>query len=399
MEFAESLSRRDKTTEALDEILSDLKENPFVATPDVAPPDLGFLFFSHDHVEEAEEVVRRIRAETGVRTLLGCTGESIIGGGSEVERAPSMCLWLASLPGARVTSFEFRCDQTQDGFTFPLTPEDVFRDAGEDAVVLLLGEPFTLPVDVYIRRLNEEYPGLPVVGGMASGAAQPGKNRLVRNDAILPIGAVGVVISGGVEVRTVVSQGCRPVGKPMVVTACDRNALQKLGGQPAIACLQELFSTLSPEDRQLFQSAPHIGIVMNERQDAFRPGDFLIRNVIGVDQDKGALFIGDYLRRGQTVQFHVRDGQAASDDFAALLATEQDRGASAAVGGLIFSCNGRGTRLFQDPHHDITAVHTALGRIPMAGFFAQGELGPVGEKNHLHGFTTCLALFSNTAES
>ncbi len=394
MEFAESLSRRDKTTEALDEILSDLKESSSGATP-----DLGFLFFSHHHVDSAEEVVRRIRAETGVRTLLGCTGESIIGGGSEVERESSMCLWTASLPGASVTSFEFRCDQTQDGFTFPLTPGDVFRNAGEDAVVLLLGEPFTMPVDVYIRRLNEEFPGLPVVGGMASGTTQPGKNRLVHDDVILPIGAVGVVISGGVEVRTVVSQGCRPVGKPLVVTACDRNALQKLGGRAAITCLQELFATLSPEDRKLFQSAPHIGIVMNERQEAFGPGDFLIRNVIGVDQEKGALFIGDYLRRGQTVQFHVRDGQAASDDLTALLEPEQGRGDLAAEGGLIFSCNGRGTRLFEGPDHDITAVHAALGRIPMAGFFAQGELGPVGAKNHLHGFTTCLALFSNTAES
>ena len=389
MEFAESLSRREKTTEALDEILSEVKESLSGTTP-----DLGFLFFSHDHADGLQQAVERIRTETGVKTLLGCTAESIIGSGREVERATSMCLWMASLPGSQITPFKLRCDQTEDGFSFPLEPEDVFRDAGENAVVLLLGDPFSVPVDVFIRRLNEEYPGLPVVGGMASGASQPDENLLVRDDDVLRLGAVGVVISGGVSVHTVVSQGCRPVGKPMVVTACDRNALQKLGGRPAIACLQELFASLSAEDRQLFQSAPHIGIVMNERQDSFGPGDFLIRNVIGVDQENGALFVGDYLRRGQTVQFHVRDGQAASDDLAALLEVETKRGRPAAVGALMFSCNGRGTRLFTDPDHDIAAVHRALGRIPIAGFFAQGELGPIGARNHLHGFTTCLALFS-----
>ena len=388
MEFAESLSTRGKTTEALDEILSELAESRSGETP-----DLGFLFFSRDHADGMQQAIDRIRDETGVKTLLGCTGESIIGSGREVERETSMCLWTATLPGSTVTSFQLRCDQTQDGFAFPHEPADVIQSAGDDAVVLLLGEPFTMPVDVYVRRLNEECPGIPVVGGMASGATQPGENRLVRDDALLHLGAVGVVITGGVQVRTVVSQGCRPVGKPLVVTACDRNALQKLGGRPAIACLQELFTTLSPEDRQLFQSAPHIGIVMNEGQESFGPGDFLIRNVIGVDQGKGALFVGDYLRRGQTIQFHVRDGQAASDDLAALLEVEKDRGSSAAAGGLMFSCNGRGTSLFTGPDHDIRAVHDALGQIPVAGFFAQGELGPVGARNHLHGFTACLALF------
>jgi small ligand-binding sensory domain FIST len=389
MEFFESLSEREETTEALTEILAEL-----TGRFSSRPPDLGFLFFSRQHSEGIEAAVSRIREATGVTTLLGCTGESIIGGGREVERSASVSLWLGSLPGVKITSFDIDCERTPDGFSFPLTPETAFRDAGENACVLLLGEPLSMPVDVYLRRLNEDHPGLPVVGGMASGATGPDENLLLHNDRLRTCGAVGVVLSGDVKVRTVVSQGCRPVGKPLVVTACDRNSMQKLGGRPALACIQELFTSLTPEDRLLFQRAPHIGVVMNESQHAFGPGDFLIRNVIGVDPDKGTIFVGDYLRRGQTVQFHVRDGEAASLDLKTLLEKTAGNGlAGTAQAALMFCCNGRGTRLFDTPNHDIDTVLDQLGEIPVSGFFAQGELGPVGDRNHLHGFTTCVVIF------
>jgi small ligand-binding sensory domain FIST len=252
-----------------------------------------------------------------------------------------------------------------------------------------------MPVDMYLRRFNEDHPGIPVIGGMASGGMGPGDNRLLLGDQVLRDGAVGVRVSGAVEIRTVVSQGCRPVGEPLVVTDCDRNAILKLGGRPALDRVQELYSALPAEDRQLFQRAPHIGVVMDERQDRFGPGDFLIRNVIGVDPGHSAVFVGDLLRRGQTVQLHVRDGDAAREDLAALLeAAERDLANPGPRGALLFTCNGRGTRLFSGPNHDIGALVRVWGSIPVGGFFAAGELGPVAGTNHLHGFTACVALFT-----
>jgi len=391
MKFAESLSTEGVSNRAVEEVctrtLRDL---------DGAEPDLGFLFFSPHHAGEIEQIVATVRERTGVRHLFGCTGESIIGSGREIERLPGLSLWLSSLPGLDVRPFHVECQQTPDGFCFPTEPEPdgLFDEPGENASILLLGEPFSMPVDLYLRRFNEDHPGLPIVGGMASGATQPGGNRLVLDGEVHSSGAIGVIISGPYRLSTVVSQGCRPVGKPYVVTECDRNTILKLGGQPAVEALQEMYGGLSPEDRQLFQSAPHAGVVMNERQDEFGPGDFLIRNVVGLDPNRGSVFVSDYLRRGQTIQFHVRDGEAASADLAALLEKRNvESDGRKPHGGLVFSCNGRGTRLFASPDHDILAVREAVGEIPMSGFFAQGEVGPVGKRNHLHGFTTCVALF------
>ncbi|MHC4861958.1 MAG: FIST signal transduction protein, partial [Planctomycetota bacterium] len=236
--------------------------------------------------------------------------------------------------------------------------------------------------------------GIPVVGGIASGRASPGENRLVVDGDVGRDGAAGARVSGSVRVHTVVSQGCRPIGRRYIVTECDRNAILKMGGKPALKAVQELFAEIASDEKELFQAAPHIGVVMDENQHEFGPGDFLIRNILGVDPARGAIFTSDFLRRGQSVQFHVRDGRAASDDLDALL--DRERRACSGNhpgGGLIFSCNGRGTRMFARPDHDISALRDSLGTIPVAGFFAQGELGPVGETNHLHGFTACMALF------
>jgi small ligand-binding sensory domain FIST len=360
-------------------------------------PDLGFLFFSPHHADEVGPVVDAVREATNVRVLLGCSGETIIGAGREVERSPAFSLWLASLPGTDLRPFRVRPEQTPDGFCFPTEPANMyesFMSPGENPTVILVGEPFTMPVDAFLRRFNEDYPEIPVVGGMASGGAAPGENRLILDGEEVTDGAAGVLVSGSVRVRTVVSQGCRPIGRRYVVTQCDRNAILKMGGKPALKVVQELFAEVSGSEKELFQSAPHIGVVMDENQHDFGPGDFLIRNILGVDPAQGAIFTSDFLRRGQTVQFHVRDGRAASEDLDALLDRERRYcSGNHPGGGLIFSCNGRGTRLFTKPDHDISALRDSLGTIPVAGFFAQGEVGPVGDTNHLHGFTACVALF------
>jgi small ligand-binding sensory domain FIST len=203
-------------------------------------------------------------------------------------------------------------------------------------------------------------------------------------------GAAGMLMRG-VGMRSVVSQGCRPIGQPLVVTKAQQNVIEQLGGQPPLEQLRALWPSLSPREQGLVQQGLHVGQVINEYQPQFRRGDFLVRNVVGADPQHGVIAIGDFVRPGQTVQFHVRDAQTADEDLRELLAAARDERQAAAA--LLFTCNGRGTRLFSEPHHDAAALADLLGDIPVAGFFAQGEIGPVGGKNFLHGFTASVVLF------
>jgi small ligand-binding sensory domain FIST len=207
-------------------------------------------------------------------------------------------------------------------------------------------------------------------------------------------GAAAVLLHGPITIRTVVSQGCRPIGKPVVVTKSEQQTIQELGGRPPLAVLKELFNELPPEDRALVNEGLHVGRVINEYQESFGRGDFLIRNVVGADHETGAIAVADFIRRGQTVQFHVRDAASADEDLRTLLA---DAGKTVRPeGALLFTCNGRGTRMFDTADHDAAAVDDAWPGLPVAGLFAQGELGPVGGRSFMHGFTASMALFGPT---
>jgi small ligand-binding sensory domain FIST len=181
-----------------------------------------------------------------------------------------------------------------------------------------------------------------------------------------------------------------------VVTKAERNIIFELGGKPALVQLREVFSALPTREQQLVQEALHVGRVVSEYQDRFEQGDFLVRNVVGIDSQSGAVAIGDYIRPGQTVQFHVRDEEAASAELAQLLAAARDKSSVLPAGALLFTCNGRGTRMFSQPHHDAAAIAQVFGPLPLAGFFAQGEIGPIGRQNFVHGFTASVALFEPT---
>jgi small ligand-binding sensory domain FIST len=232
-----------------------------------------------------------------------------------------------------------------------------------------------------------------VVGGMASGGMGPGANQLFLGSRALTSGAVAVLIHGAVRIRSIVSQGCRPIGDHYVVTQANRNVIQELGGKPPLAHLQEFFPKLSAADQMRIQQGLFVGRVINEYKDRFERGDFLVRNVIGADPGSGAIGIGDLIRAGQTVQFHVRDAQSADEDLRQLMATARSGRASSPRGALLFTCNGRGTRLFLHPNHDAGVIREYCGDIPTAGFFAQGELGPIGGRNFIHGFTASVVLF------
>jgi len=353
-------------------------------------PDISFLFVTAPLTDQLEGLAEQVRRETGTRHLLGCTAECIAGGGEEIEEGPAISLFSAVLPGAEITPFWTEFEQTPDGVFCYGVPEEL---SGELHSIFVLGDPYSSAIDALLDRLGTEYPGVPVLGGMASAAQEAGQNRLVLNDRCVDTGAVGLCISGGPRVRSIVSQGCRPIGTPFIVTKSQQNIVLELGGKPPLIQLQEVYKNLSDRDRELVRKGLNLGIVLDEYRDEFGRGDFLISNVMGADQDSGAIAIASFPRRGQTVQFHVRDAATADEDLRQLLTAELGRQPTKPRGALLFSCNGRGTRLFDAPHHDAGAIQELCGTIPLAGFFAAGELGPIGGTNHVHGFTASVALF------
>lgn len=358
-----------------------------------SPPDLSFLFVSHEHADGFDELASLVQEKSRSQILLGCTGETIVGGGEEIESGPALSLWSALLPETEVEAFQLEFSRSPDGIICEGFPSELSAGMTDVRAVFALGDPFSAVPDSIIERLSDDLPGIPLIGGMASGGTGPGENRLFLGSEMIEQGVVGVFLRGGAPIRSVVSQGCRPIGQPFVVTAADENIVIQLGGRPAMQQLRDLLPELSERDQALLQHGLHLGIVMNEFQESFTRGDFLISNVIGARPDDDALAIGNLVRVGQTVQFHVRDAQTAHEDLEQLLAADSEANVVEPRAGLLFSCNGRGTRLFSEPNHDAGVIQQLCGPIPLAGFFAQGELGPVGNTNHVHGFTASVALF------
>lgn len=389
-QFASHLSIRTDSQAAVDELLEHVQGKL------AGEPDLAVVFLSGDHRDAADDVARRLCESLGTESLIGCTGESIVGVGREVEIDTAMSLWIGRLPGVRIDPMHLTFERTAEGGVIDGWPDSCDEPWGDRAALLLLGDPFTFPADWLLERLNEDRAGVRVVGGMASAASRPGDNRLILGPRTHADGAVAALLRGDVRLRTVVSQGCRPIGRPLVVTKADGNVLVELGGKRALLQLKEIFDSLPTREQQLVQRGLHVGRVVNEYREQFELGDFLIRNVIGIDPQEGTIAIGDFLRPGQTVQFHIRDEETADDELRQLLKASATPSPSPA-GALLFTCNGRGTRLFSEPHHDAQCVRSAWGEIPLAGFFAAGELGPIGKHNFMHGFTASVAAFEGGA--
>jgi small ligand-binding sensory domain FIST len=375
--FAAALSRHPVPSHAVGETAGSLLEQL-----DGDDPDLLVCFASPHFVGALDDLVNALRNLLEPRVLIGATAISIIGNAEEVESAPALSLFGACVPDAELTPVALRVEHTPDGAAVVGWPE---LDEQPDTLVLL-AEPFSFPVDGFLRRVDADRPGLRVIGGLASAAMRPGGNRLILDRDVVPEGAVGVFLRG-VDIRTVVSQGCRPIGQPFVVTRAEGNFVVELGGRPALDRLRELAAGLDDADQELVRHGLHVGVVVDEHKAAFERGDFLVRNLVGANPESGALAVGDEVTVGQTVQFHVRDAGAADEDLRSLL-----DGVSASA-ALVFTCNGRGQHLFGVPDHDAGVVAELLGPIPAAGAFCAGEIGPVGGRNFLHGFTASLALF------
>jgi small ligand-binding sensory domain FIST len=316
--------------------------------------------------------------------LIGATAVSVLGGAQEVELAPAITLFAAQL-GVELEAVRLEAFAGPDGEVMIAGGTGLARGEG---TLLLVADPFSFPADDVIEHLAESVPGICVLGGLASAASRPGGNLLLLDDERFRDGAVGVLLPPEVAVRTIVSQGCRPFGQPLVVTRSERNVIYELAGQPALDRLMGQIEALDPDTRSMAARGLQIGVVIDERRDVFEPGDFLVRAVLGGDRSAGAVAIGQHVEVGTTVQFHVRDAATADEELRALL-----RGAGPAAGALVFTCNGRGAALFGEPDHDAATVSDALDSPALAGMFCAGEIGPIGGRAFLHGFTASLAIF------
>jgi len=389
--FAAALSVQDTTEAALAEVIKQALDDL------AAPVDLAMVFLSPHHLEHVEVVAKELTRLLGTSNIVGCTGESIIGESREAEDTPAISLWLAHLPETTILPMHLEFQRTPDGGSIVGWSDELPTQWAEGACTFAVTEPFSFPSDLMLERINEDQPGIPVIGGIASASYQPGENRLIMGDRVFDSGGILVYVHGNVRVRTIVSQGCRPIGDPFIITKAERNVIHELGGLPALKQLEAIYKTLPVTDQQLVSRGLHIGRVVDEYQSDRSQGDFIVRNVVGIEKETGALMIGDYVKPGQTVQFHVRDEFSASAELKQLTA-EMKNGGSSPTSVLTFTCNGRGTKLFSEPHHDADCLKTAFGPIPNAGFFAAGELGPVAGKNFLHGFTVSVAVLEPLAD-
>jgi small ligand-binding sensory domain FIST len=379
--FASALSVHPDPVEATGEVAGRLLEQ--IGTD----ADLAVLFCSPHHLEAVGEIASAVRALLSPTVLVGATGVAVVGGAREVEDDPAVALWAGRLAApprpVRVTAA-----RTPSGVALGGLSADT---CGPGEVLVLLADPFSLPIDDVVAMLGQLDPPVLVVGGAASAARGPGGNRLVLDGEVASDGAVGVVLPAAVATALVVSQGCRPIGDPMIVTAADRNRLLSLAGRPALDRIEALARAADPDERTRLAEGLHLGIAVDEHRATFGRGDFLVRNLIGVDRESGALVTTEQVSVGTTVQFQVRDADAADDDLRALLAEASAGGL--ADGALLFTCNGRGRRLFGEPDHDAEAVTEALRSDAVAGMFCAGEIGPVDDRSFVHGFTASIVLF------
>jgi small ligand-binding sensory domain FIST len=386
--YAAALSQHPVPAHAVGEVVGFLLEQL-----EAEPPDLLVLFASSHFAGALDDMTEVLRDLIEPRVLVGMTAAAVIGGSVEAEEVPALSAWAACLDGD-VEPVTLRTVRTAEGMAVSGWPPDdpvtgAITTPEDGDTLLLLADPFTFPVEPFLDRVADEWPGLQVVGGLASAAAGPGGARLAIDGAVLHEGAVGVLLRGGPSVRAVVSQGCRPIGQAYIVTDSEDNVVKELAGKPSLERLAEIAAVLPEDDRALLDHGLQLGIVVDEHRAEFGRGDFLVRSVLGADRSDGSVVVGTDVPVGTTVQFQVRDALAADEDLRELLTGVEGRGA------LLFSCTGRGEHLFAEPHHDAQTIEDMLGPLPLAGAFCAGELGPVSGRNHVHAFTASVVVFGD----
>ena len=342
-------------------------------------PDIAVLFVTGHPGDRFDDIASAVHELLSPRTIIATTAVTAIGGDLEAEEGSAVSLWAGHVGAAETVRLE--TIRTDEGTAVVGMPDAA---AVGRRTLILLSEPFSFPADAFLHASNDQYPELAIVGGVASAPGGPGANRLFVDGVVHTDGAVGILLPEGLGEFTVVSQGCRPVGAPLTITDADGNLVRGLGSRPALERLSELYDEADEIERTLISNGLHVGLAVDETTEAFGRGDFLVRGVLGADQAEGALRIGARAAVGTTLQFQVRDAESARADLRELLRSVD------ADAALVFSCNGRGHRLFGETDHDASAVAAAADRGAVAGMFCAGEFGPIQGQNHVHGFTASM---------
>ena len=355
---------------------------------------LGLVFLSPKFFPHAAQVLEILRVHARIPLLAGCSGGGLVANAEELENAGGLVLALYSLPGAKLRGVRFTQEQVQSADGENFWPEETGVAPGDVNGWLAFIDPFHLDGESWLRSWNENYSRIPVYGGLASGNFPEPVTQVYLNGEVFEDGGVAVAVGGGVALAGVISQGCTPIGEAWTLTRVEQNLIRHIANRPAYAVLAETVQQLPPEEQRKVQGNLHIGLVVNEYLESFQRGDFLVRNLLGGDPNSGVLAVGAQPRMGQTIQFQRRDAAAASEDLNEMLARAKKNLAGTEIyGGCLFCCNGRGKNLFGRTSHDTKLVQAHFGPTGIAGIFCNGEIGPVGEKNFLHGFTASLALF------
>ncbi len=342
----------------------------------------------------AKQTLEILRVHARIPLLTGCSSTALVCGDREIESATGIVLALYSLPGAELKGFRFTQEQIEEAngavYWHLETGVEPKRTNGWLAFI----DPFHLDAESWLRSWNEAYSPLPVFGGLASGTLSEQTTQVYLNGDVFEEGGVAVSVGGDVKLSGVISQGCTPIGETWTLTRVEQNLIHQIANRPAYTVLADTVQKLSPADQQKARGNLLIGLVVNEYLEDFHRGDFLVRNLIGGDPNSGVLAVGALPRAGQTIQFQRRDAAAATEDMGELLArSKKELGGATIYGGCLCSCNGRGKNLFGTPDHDAVLVQKEFGPIGLAGFFCNGEIGPVGKKSFLHSYTASLALF------
>jgi len=353
--------------------------------------DLAVVFASGAHLADPEATLEGVHEALAPDVLIGCGAGGVVGDGREIEAGTAVSVWAAAFENGVVSTFHAEVTEVEDGVAVAGVPD--LQGAGG---AILLPDPYSFPTDAVLAEMAGRAPGVPVLGGLSSARTLRGQAALFLGEQVVPGGAIGVRFDG-IELLPCVSQGATPIGPELEITSGEGRLIKELGGRPALGALRAVLDRLDPAEREILAQGMLLGIVVERGDGDEHPhGDFLVRSVLGGDPETGAIAIGATIQEGQLVRIHARDAASADRDLnEALSLRRQALGDDAPAGALMFTCNGRGRGMFGLPDHDATAVTGTLGDIPTAGFFAAGEIGPVGGENFLHGFTATVAVFAS----
>jgi small ligand-binding sensory domain FIST len=387
MKWTSALSRASTLEAAVGEVAKVLKK----AHPKGV--DLAVVFVSPQHALSYQRLPALLHEALSIGELIGCSGGGIVGGGHEVENGPALSVTVASLPEVGVRGFALDAEAIQALAARPTSWRELLElEPEHEPMFVLLPNPFSCPVDKLVNSLDAAYPDSPKVGGLASGGQDAASTGLFLRQGREEAGVVGIALWGDVYMDTAVAQGCRPIGVPFILTHCHRNLAIQLDGEPAIQALDKVYGSLSEKDRVRFRNSPHVGISLHAGKQPYRQGDYLLRNVLGVDREKGAVAMGAHLEVGMEVRFHIRDADTSTLDLDAVLDRAAQRGKGAS-GALLFSCLGRGENLYGATGHDSGVFKQYFGDAALGGFFCNGEIGPVQGRTYLHGYTSSFGIF------